>query len=89
MAEAHCSFCGQTRGDVRFLLEGPSVAICGDCIALAVRQLVEGAGQIDAEAFANAPTYKFEVEGLPPAALPGGEFVDLIGDRRREKADDE
>lgn len=78
---SHCSFCGQTRGDVRFLLRGPGdVAICGECIALAVREMVEGKGLIDAETFANAPILEvspFAGYGAP-ASLSGGEFVDLL-----------
>lgn len=83
MTAEHCSFCGQTRGSVRFLLHGPSVAICGDCIALAVRQMVEGKG-IDADTFGDAPVLEvsvFQAYGAP-ASLPGGEFVEpaLEGD---------
>lgn len=40
--QAHCSFCGQSRPDVRFLMQGPEAAICGDCIVIAVRMLADG-----------------------------------------------
>jgi ClpX C4-type zinc finger protein len=79
---AHCSFCGRLRGDVRFLMTGPSVAICGECVAFAVSEMVKGAGldkYVDVLVEkADAPSYTFTTEGVP-AALPGGEFVDLKG----------
>lgn len=86
---SHCSFCGQTRADVKFMLAGPNVAICGECVALAVREMVEGKGQvIDADGFDDAPILEVSVfaAGLP--ALSGGEFVDLSGrDRKRDKGE--
>lgn len=75
MSDPHCSFCGQPRGAVRFLLFGPNdVAICGECIALAVREMVEGKGLDDAERFENAPILEVsKFDG--PAALSSGEAV--------------
>lgn len=41
MEEKHCSFCGRSYEDVEFLVEGPNdVNICGDCIELSRRAIV-------------------------------------------------
>lgn len=30
----HCSFCGKERQQVKYLVQGPSVFICDECVAL-------------------------------------------------------
>ncbi|MGO9607605.1 MAG: ClpX C4-type zinc finger protein [Candidatus Binataceae bacterium] len=35
----HCSFCGKDNDQVRFLIAGPKVFICGECVNLCVEIL--------------------------------------------------
>jgi len=40
-----CSFCGKSAGEVKQLVPGPGVAICGECLNFAKTVLEAGAGQ--------------------------------------------
>jgi hypothetical protein len=74
--QSHCSFCGQSRPDVRFLMQGPAVAICGDCIVEAVRKLATSgvAVTIEQYGFGGGPD-----DAKRPAMLSSGEMVIMGG----------
>lgn len=40
----YCSFCGVSRAERRFMMNGPAVSICGDCITVAVGMMANGTG---------------------------------------------
>lgn len=70
-----CSFCGTGRADVRFMMEGPAVAICGDCVCHAVRLMASGFTAFSLTIDDVAAAYG---AGMP-VALPTGEFTVLGG----------
>ncbi len=47
--EAGCSFCGKVCPDVRYMIQGPLVTICDECVFLCVKILGE-LGIVDADA---------------------------------------
>ena len=38
----HCSFCGLSRAERRYMHHGPNVSICGECIAGCVETMAKG-----------------------------------------------
>ena len=40
-----CSFCGKSQHDVKKLIAGPAVFICGECVALCTRIIAEEEGK--------------------------------------------
>jgi len=37
----HCSFCGKSQREVKFLVAGPAVYICDECIGLCVEIITD------------------------------------------------
>jgi ATP-dependent Clp protease ATP-binding subunit ClpX len=44
-----CSFCGKNQNEVKKLIAGPKVYICGECVALCVAILREEGVEIDVD----------------------------------------
>jgi hypothetical protein len=42
---APCSFCGKSQKQVRRMILGPDVAICDECVAIAVEDFDEALGE--------------------------------------------
>lgn len=44
--DSHCSFCGKSQHDVRWLIAGPAVFICDECTGLCADILAEKLGAV-------------------------------------------
>lgn len=60
-----CSFCGKTRASVRFLIAGPNVYICNECVDLCVEILAEQGFEFSAVPASTHPV-RLEELGLSP-----------------------
>jgi hypothetical protein len=54
----HCSFCGKSQHEVKKLIAGPAVFICGDCTGLC-QKIIEAETEADAKTAAPEATPDF------------------------------
>jgi ATP-dependent Clp protease ATP-binding subunit ClpX len=79
--EVCCSFCGRPRSQVRRLIAGPDVYICGDCVELCKKIMSEDAGaEVPAQQNAEAAESKLPTPKEISAALS-----DYVIDQDRAK----
>ena len=79
--EVCCSFCGRPRSQVRRLIAGPDVYICGDCVELCKKIMSEDAGaEVPAQQSAEAAESKLPTPKEISAALS-----DYVIDQDRAK----
>ncbi|MBR4150229.1 MAG: ATP-dependent Clp protease ATP-binding subunit ClpX [Firmicutes bacterium] len=79
--EVCCSFCGRPRSQVRRLIAGPDVYICGDCVELCKKIMSEDAGaEAPAQQSAEAAESKLPTPKEISAALS-----DYVIDQERAK----
>lgn len=57
MTEAkYCSFCGKISGKIRFLIAGPEVAICNECldICIQIAKDIEAPGNVEYDSWGKS-----------------------------------
>jgi len=70
-----CSFCGKVCPDVRYMIQGPLVTICDECVFLCVKILGE-LGIVDAEGVVEAPPWFDTCQTLDCQAWPTWRVLD-------------
>ena len=61
----HCSFCGTARDDCEHIFDGPRVAICGECLLLALGTFLHGWPAPDPEIEEQREAVKAAMRKLP------------------------